>query len=134
MRAKEFITESVDPTDNETGLDRASCALPNTYVIPGLTNQDFYELYRFGLAIAAVRGEAADDGVQNEYREEFKATSTWGEHQVVAGGDAQTGALIDAALKKIGKSGKKLVSTPGSDEMSDTDTTSPIKSFKGYRR
>jgi hypothetical protein len=30
-------------------------ALPNTYVIPELKNNDFYDLYRFGVAIAAVR-------------------------------------------------------------------------------
>ena len=55
MRAYEFITESVT-----NGLNLAAYALPDTYLIPELKNQDFYELYRFGLAIADVRGEGND--------------------------------------------------------------------------
>jgi hypothetical protein len=44
------------------------------------------------------------------------------------------GELIDKALAKVGKSGKKAVSTPTSDEMDDTLTQSPMKAFKGYKR
>ena len=75
MRAHEFITESYDPNDNANGLELAKRPLPYTYVIPELTNQDFYEIYRFGLAVAAVRGEdGIDDGVQNKkYRQKFEA-------------------------------------------------------------
>ena len=55
MRAHEFITEQrLDQVHD--GLDVANKSLPNTYVIPELKNNDFYELYRFGVAIAAVRG------------------------------------------------------------------------------
>ena len=67
MRAYEFITESFDPNDKDNGLQLAMRPLPYTYVIPELTNQDFYEIYRFGLAIADVRGQGGqDDGVQNK--------------------------------------------------------------------
>jgi hypothetical protein len=48
--------------------------------------------------------------------------------------DPEVGQLIDKALSKIGKSGKKAVSTPTSDEMDDTLLQSPIKAFKGYKR
>jgi hypothetical protein len=131
MRAHEFITESV--TD---GLNVASYALPNTYIIPELKNNDFYELYRFGVAIADVRGTSGpDDGVQNEFKHEFKAESTWGENQVVSSEfDADIGQLIDQALAKVGKRGKKSVSTPGSDELPNTGTQSTLKPFKGYKR
>ena len=131
MRAYEFITESV--TD---GLSVASYALPNTYVIPELKNNDFYELYRFGVAIADVRGTSGpDDGVQNEFKNEFKAETTWGENQVVSSEfDADIGQIIDQALKKVGKSGKQSVSTPGSDEIPSTGTQSTLKPFKGYKR
>jgi len=116
-------------------LDVASMSLPNTYVIPELKNSDFYDLYRFGVAIAAVRGEGSNDGVQNNYKPEFRAESSWGEHQVVSSEfDKDIGNIIDQALHKVGKSGKKRVSTPGSDEMDDTLTQSPIKGFKGYKR
>lgn len=134
MRAKEFITETALSKVHD-GLDLASMALPNTYVIPDLKNNDFYDLYRFGVAIAAVRGESGDDNVQNGYKPDFRAESSWGEHQVVSSEfDKNIGNTIDQALKKVGKSGKKMVSNPKSGEMDDTLTQSPIKGFKGYKR
>ena len=134
MRAREFITEQrLDQVHD--GLDVASMALPNTYVIPELKNNDFYDLYRFGVAIAAVRGESGTDDVQNKFEPDFRAESSWGEHQVVSSEfDKDIGKTIDQALKKVGKSGKKQVSAPRSDEMDDTITQSPIKGFKGYKR
>jgi len=134
MRAKEFIIEQ-KLQDVHDGLDVVDKSLPNTYIIPSLQNQDFYELYRFGVAIAAVRGESGiKDGVHNGNEPEFRAASSWGEHQIVSSMDSGVGELIDKALAKIGKSGKKSVSTPGSDEMDDTLTQSPMKAFKGYKR
>jgi hypothetical protein len=134
MRAREFIVEQ-KLQDVHDALEIVDKSLPNTYIIPSLQNQDFYELYRFGVAIAAVRGESGSkDGVQNGNKPEFRATSSWGENQIVSSMDSGVGELIDKALVKIGKSGKKSVSTPGSDEMDDTLTHSPVKAFKGYKR
>lgn len=131
MRAKEFITEQ--RTD---GLTVASYSLPNTYIMPELKNSDFYELYRFGLAIAAVRGEGGqDDGVYNGFKNKFNAETSWGEHQVVSSEfDEELGSTIDKALKKVGKSGKILASTPGSDEIPNTNFQSTLKPFKGYKK
>lgn len=136
MRAHEFITESFDPNDNENGLALAKRPMPYTYVIPELTNQDFYEIYRFGLAVAAVRGEdGIDDGVKNKkYQQPFEAESEWGEHEVITSFDPSIGKVIDKALKKVHKSGKKLVSTPQSQEQSDVEYNSPVKPFKGYKK
>jgi hypothetical protein len=134
MRAREFITEQrLDKVHD--GLEVASKALPNTYIIPELKNNDFYDLYRFGVAIAAVRGEQGQaDGVMDGHEPKFEAESMWGEHQVVSSFDPNVGKVIDKALSKVGKRGKKIVSTPGSDEMDDTSDLSPIKAFKGYKR
>jgi len=131
MRAKEFISEQ-----KTNGLTMASYSLPDTYIMPELKNSDFYELYRFGLAIAAVRGEGGeDDGVQNEFKNKFDAETTWGEHQVVSSEfDRDLGSTIDKALKKVGKSGKVLASTPGSNELPNTGTQSTLKPFKGYKK
>lgn len=129
MRAYEFITESV--TD---GLHVAAYALPNTYVIPELKNNDFYELYRFGLAIADVRGNSGNDDVQNGFKHDFQAESEWGENQVVTSFDPDIGNVIDQALKKVHKSGKKQVSTPTSDELPNTGKDSVLKPFKGYKK
>ena len=134
MRAKEFIIET-SLSKVHDGLEVASVSLPNTYVIPDLKNNDFYELYRFGVAIAAVRGESGNDDVQNNYKPEFRAETSWGEQQVVSSEfDRDIGKTIDQALKKVGKFGKKSVSSSGSIEMDDTLTQSPIKGFKGYKR
>lgn len=133
MRAREFINES-SLSKVHDGLEIAAVSLPNTFIIPDLKNSDFYDLYRFGLAIAAVRGESSSDDVMNGTTPEFRATSTWGEHQVVSSFDPNVGKVIDSALKKVNKSGKKAVSTSGSDEFSDTYKNSPMKPFKGYKR
>jgi len=134
MRAKEFIIETTLSKVHD-GLEVAAVALPNTYVIPDLKNNDFYELYRFGVAIAAVRGESGNDDVQNGFKPDFRAETSWGEQQVVSSEfDRDISKTIDQALKKVGKSGKKSVSSSGSIEMDDTLTQSPIKGFKGYKR
>lgn len=133
MRAKEFIVEQ-KLDDAHDGLTIVAKSLPNTFIIPDLQNQDFYQLYRFGVAMAAVRGESGHDGVQNGFEPKFQAESDWGEHQIVSSMDPEVGQLIDKALNKIGKSGKKAVSTATSDEMDDTVIKSPIKAFKGYKR
>jgi hypothetical protein len=134
MRAKEFIIETTLSKVHD-GLEVAAVSLPNTYVIPDLKNNDFYELYRFGVAIAAVRGESGNDDVQNGFKPDFKAETSWGEQQVVSSEfDRDISKTIDQALKKVGKSGKKSVSSSGSVEMDDTLTQSPIKGFKGYKR
>lgn len=132
MRAREFITEQ-KLSDVHDGLDVANRSLPYTYVLPELKNQDFYELYRFGVALADVRGTQGNDGVTMN-KPEFRPESSWGENQIISSFDPTIGKVIDQALKKVNKSGKKSVSTPGSDEMVDTLKQSPIKPFKGYKK
>lgn len=129
MRAYEFITES--RTD---GLNMVSHSLPATYIIPDLKNNDFYELYRFGLAIADVRGNSGTDDVQSKFKPEFKPESTWGEHQIVVSWDPNIDAVLDDALNKVQKKGKTLVSTKTSDEIPNTVINSPMKPFKGYKK
>lgn len=126
MRAKEFIIESID----KLLADQAS-ALPATYAIPELPNQDPYLQYRFGVAIAGAKGkEQRDrDGVARA-----AAASAWGENEIVVSYGHDAGEYIDDALATMGLKGKKLISTPASEETSDTDKVSPIKGFKGYKR
>lgn len=133
MRAKEFITEQKLSAVHDA-LEIASKSLPHTYIIPELMNQDFYEIYRFGVAIADVRGDSQKFDSINNKKPNFRAESDWGEHQIVSSFDPDIGAVIDKALAKIDKHGKKEVSTPESDEMDDTLKQSPMKPFKGYKR
>lgn len=131
MRAKEFLTEQ-QLSDVHDGLDIAKYSLPYTYKLTNLQNQDFYEIYRFGVAIAAVRGESGKDDVQNGYKPKFDAESQWGENQVVSSFDPNLKSVVQQALKKVNKSGIKNVSTPGSDEMEDTQVKSILQAFRGY--
>lgn len=132
MRAKEFLTEQ-ELKDVHDGLDVAFMSLPYTYMIPELSNSNFYDIYRFGVAIAAVRGEGgADDNVQDKNRPKFRPESKWGKHPTVSSFDPNVGKVIDKALTKVNKHGKESVSSPGSEEMDDTNRGSPVKPFKGY--
>lgn len=133
MRAKEFLTEQ-ELSDVHDGLDLAKWSLPYTYMMPEINNSNFYDIYRFGVAVAAVRGESGKDNVhQNkEQTPEFRAQSKWGPNLIVSSFDPNVGKVIDKALKKVHKHGRVTVSTPGSEEMVDTNKGSPVKAFKGY--
>jgi len=132
MRLKDFLTEQ-QLDDVHDALDVVRMSLPNTYKL-NLMNNDFYPIYRFGVALAAVRGESVNDGVMNSYKPNFEAESMWGEHQIVRCFDPKLGNVVDKALKKINKPGKSIVSTPSSEELADTNKGSPLKPFKGYKR
>lgn len=132
MRLKEFLTEQ-ELSDVHDALDVAALSLPYTYMMPELQNSNFYDIYRFGVAIAAVRGEMGDsDGVQDQNRPDFRASSEWGQNLIVSSFDPNVGKVVDKALAKTHHKGKIDVSTPGSEEMKDTSKVSPIKPFKGY--
>lgn len=136
MRAKDFLTEQ-QMSEVHDLLDVARLSLPYTYRMNQLQNSDFYEIYRFGVAIADVRGEQANENPLNKdinnYKPNFHATSSWGEKQIVSGFDPHLGDVVRKAAAKVNKSGQTEVSTPGSEEMKDTYKASPIKAFKGYQ-
>jgi hypothetical protein len=125
MRAKEFVTEA---TTSKLLPDQMG-ALPATYAIPELPNQDAYLQYRFSVAIAGAKGaeQRSKDGVSSMTRE-----GPFGESEIVVSYGHDVGPYIDDALKQMGLSGKKMVSTPTSVETTDVDKVSPIKGFKGY--
>jgi hypothetical protein len=129
MRAKEFITEQ----RAALSVDVAR-ALPGTYIIPGLPNNDFYKQYRFGVAIASARGHIAR--VQDDVPPyNFEKETPWGENMIVSSYmDDNIGDDIDYAMKEVGVSGKELISSMESEEAVDVSKGSPIKGFKGYKR
>lgn len=131
MRANEFLTEQ-QLSDVHDALDVAALSLPNTYMMPEINNSNFYDIYRFGLAVAAVRGESGNDTVHQGQTPEFRAQSKWGPNLIVTSFDPDVKQVIQQALKKVDKKGIKTVSTQSSDEMTDTNTGSPVKGFKGY--
>jgi hypothetical protein len=108
--------------------------MKNTFVLPGLSASDPYKNYRFGVAMARARSDTATDNV-NDFRPEWTAETAFGEHAVIVGFNNNVDPVIDAALKMTNTpGGKKLVSTPESDEPDFVATQSPVKAFKGYTR
>ena len=124
MRAREFVTEqrgTLDPSQR--------AALANTYVLPGLTSQDPYKIYRFGMALARARGIDQDQDLP-----EFSQEGAFGELAVISGQE-NVDELIDTALKLAGiPGGKVLVGSKHSHEIQTVNTQSPIQSFQGYPR
>ncbi len=129
MRAKEFITEQHGTLTNDVAR-----ALPGTYTIPGLPNNDFYKQYRFGVAMADARGaiERQQDSIEPF---NFEDETPWGENMIVSAYmDPNIDKDIDYAMKEVGVTGKKLISTDKSEEATDVPKNSPVKAFKGYKR
>lgn len=128
MRAREFITEQSElpPEQREP--------LKNTYIIPGLSAADPYKNYRFGVAIARARSDASDLENDNKFKPEWSSETAFGENGVIVGFSNNVDPIIDQALKMTKTpGGKKLVSTPESDEPAFVDTKSPIQGFKGFK-
>ena len=110
-------------------------ALPGTYTIPGLPNNDFYKQYRFGVALAGARGqiEREQDSIP-PYN--FEKETPWGENMIVSSYlDPNIENDIDFAMKETGvEGGKVLISSMKSEEATDVVKSSPVKAFKGYKR
>ena len=133
MRAKEFIIEDSTMPDSDSRLSSSVArALPSTYSIPALPNNDFYKQYRFGVALAGARSE---EQRKLEPGASMAPSSAWGENEIIIGYDLDTD-IIDYALNIVGlkSSDKKLISTKDSEEATDIDINSPIQGFKGYPR
>ena len=123
MRAKEFIAEG------SLLQDEVAAALPMTYTIPALQNQDPYKQYRFGIAIAKAKG-------QKDSKQQITAASPWGENLVVVGFGNTVDQYIDDALRAIGlsPSDKKLITTPDSEESKTVNKTSPVPQNSGKNK
>ena len=128
MRAREFIREQKDlPPEIAEPMRYA-------YNIPGLKSSDAYATYRVGVAVARARSDAQPDDV-NPFMPEWSAEAPFGRNAVVVGMNSGIEQVIDTALRMTNTpGGKKVVSSPKSQEPDFVDTQSPIKAFKGYPR
>jgi hypothetical protein len=127
MRAREFVTESRAKLPPE-----AAGPMHDTYMIPGLRNNDAYRSYRFGVAMARAR---ADLGGAGKDLPKWNTESAMGMYGIIAGFDENVDPVIDLALKMTNiKGGKIAVSSDDSEEPAYVDSISPIKPFQGYPR
>jgi hypothetical protein len=116
MRAYEFITESAT---GSLGPGVAN-ALPSTWVLPDLRNQDPYLQYRFGLALASARAKKAGDVP-------FSSASKFGENMVVTAYSPEDEETLMMALALYGEhNAKELISTRPSQEANDVYKQSPV--------
>ena len=95
MRIKDIIKES-----NVGSLaPSVARALPGTYELTHLKNQDPYLQYRFGVAMAGAKGAAqrAKDGVP-----QFSPESVFGENEIVVSYDPEVETWIKDALVSMG--------------------------------
>lgn len=115
MRAYEFITE--DTGSLGSGVAQA---LPATFVMPELKNQDMYLQYRFGLALASARAKAAGDIP-------YDTESKFGENMTVVAWSPEEEETLKMALALFGKdNASRLISTKTSSESSDVYKQSPV--------
>lgn len=130
---REYGKINVEIYEGRTGSLQpdVAAALPATYSIPELKNQDPYLQYRFSVSMAGAKGRAQreQDGVPP-----FNTESAWGENEIVVSFDPDIEKYIDDALQQMGIRGKKLISTRKSEEAKSVGKTSPINAFKGYPR
>ena len=127
MRAQEFITEQRAKLPVE-----ASAPMHDTYMLPGLRNNDAYRSYRFGVALARAR---ADLGGVGQDLPKWNAESAMGMYGIIAGFNETVDPVIDAALNMTHTPGGKIpVSSDASEEPDYVNTASPIRSFRGYPR
>ena len=134
MRAREFIREQKELAPEQQGPMRYA------YVLPGLSAADPYKNYRMGVAVARARSDYAtelspqNDGI-DPYKPEWSSDTAFGEHAVVVGTTHSIEKVIDKALQMTGTpGGKKLVSSPTSEDPAGTNVKSPLNGFKGYPR
>lgn len=127
MRAREFMLESRAKLPVE-----AAGPMHDTYMLPGLRNNDAYRSYRFGVAIARARADLGDVGADMPA---WNTESAMGMYGIIAGFDETVDPVIDLALKMTNIPGGKIsVSSDDSEEPDYVDSTSPIRPFKGYPR
>ena len=115
MKIKEILTEG--GTGSLT--DGVKHTLARTYVLPNLTNSDFYLQYRMGVALAAAQGR---------HDEDFDSTSTFGENMTISNYTTADEEIMHRALKLMGKplGNARQISTDNSEEASDTNKISPV--------
>ena len=128
MRAREFITEQKDLPAEERD------PLRYTYELPGLSTADPYKTYRVGVAIARARSDEGND-VVNPYKLPWSAKTALGKYAVVSGVNDTIDPIIDQALRMTDTpGGKRLVSSPESEEPEFVQDVSPVRPFHGYPR
>lgn len=118
MKIKEILSEG-----GTGSLTRSVArAMPTTWELPGLPNQDPYLQYRMGLAMANARSP-----------EPFDDESAFGESMSIVGYTDADNETVKLALKRMGApyaDGAHSIATRKSEEAADVNKTSPTPAKK----
>ena len=128
MRAREFISEqraNLPPEERDP--------MHNTYMLPGIRNNDAYHAMRLGVAIARARSDAGPG--QPPGMQPFPEESAFGQNAIVSGFNDNVEAVLDQALKMTNTpGGKQLIGSKTSEEPPSINHKSPMRPFRGYGR
>ena len=120
MRAKEFILESGKSHGEYTGLSAdINAALPGVWVQRELRNTDPYMQYRYGLAMAAARADAAG-------HVKFEQESAWAENLTIVGYTPEDAEVVALADKLMGVTATRIADD-ASRESTEVHTQSVTK-------
>jgi hypothetical protein len=125
MRAKEFLPESAGAKTHGkfTSLTAdVDAALPGVWVQRQLRNTDPYMQYRYGLAMAAARADAAG-------HVDFEQESPWAENLTIVGFSPEDEEVVKMADKLMGVKGTRIANSK-SVESSGTSKVSPVATPK----
>lgn len=116
MKSNEF-TKRIDESDGM--MKNATEALPATFALPELQNQDAYLQYRFGLALASAlayeRGEV-----------KLPEEDPMGENMIIIARSKEEEEQLAMALRIFGKkNSSRMLANASSNEPKDTNTKSP---------
>lgn len=101
-------------------------AMPTTWELPGLPNQDPYLQYRMGVAMASARSG-----------EPMETESAFGENMSIIGYTDADDETVKLALKTMGKkyaAGARSIATRKSEEATDVNKTSPMQARGPVKR
>jgi hypothetical protein len=129
MRAKEFILESGKSHGEYTGLSAdINAALPGVWVQRELRNTDPYMQYRYGLAMAAARADAAG-------HVKFEQESAWAENLTIVGYTPEDAEVVALADKLMGVTATRIADDASREstevqKQSVTKDRGPIRKLK----
>ena len=123
MRAKEFLPEAAKSHGKFVSLNAdVDAALPGVWVQRQLRNTDPYMQYRYGLAMAAARADAAG-------HVEFEQESPWAENLTIVGYTPEDAEVVKLADKLMGVTATRIADD-SSRESKDTNNASPVATPK----
>jgi hypothetical protein len=126
MRAKEFLPEGNKSHGKFTSLNAdVDSALPGVWVQHQLRNTDPYLQYRYGLAMAAARADAAG-------HVDFEQESPWAENLTIVGYTPEDAEVVKLADKLMGVKATRIADD-SSKEAKDTMAVSPVAKTKRNR-